>query len=80
MARSSDEIVAALSEEDRALIAQRIADADRKLERLSKQDAAVVTGLARSLTAPHGDDARRAVRQIEKFIKETVKQELKNKQ
>ena len=80
MARSSDEIVDALSEEDRVLIAQRIAEADRKLERLRKQDAAVVTGLARSLTAPHGDDARRAVRQIEKFIKEIVKQELNNKQ
>jgi len=57
-----------------------MAEADRKLERLRKQDAAVVTGLARSLTAPHGDDARRAVRQIEKFIKEIVKQELNNKQ
>jgi hypothetical protein len=80
MARSSDEIVAAPSEEDRVLIAQRIAEADRKLERLRRQDAAVVASLARSLTIPHGDDARRAVRQIEKFIKEIVKQELNNKQ
>jgi len=71
-----DEIVAELSEADRVLVAERMAAADRKLELLRRQDAAVVTGLARSLTTPHGDDVRRAVRQIEKFIKAIVKEEL----
>ena len=46
MARSSAEIVAQLSEEDRVFIAERMAQADRKLERLRKRDA----GIAEKLT------------------------------
>ena len=71
-------IVERLSEADRVLVAEKLVELDRKLEQLRKQDAALVAGLARSLTAPRGDDdAHRAVREIEKFIRDIVRQELK---
>ena len=74
---SISDIVNRLSESDRVFVAETMAELDRKLELMRRQDAVVVEGLARSLTAPHhGDDVRRAVLKIEKFIRDIVKQEL----
>ena len=53
MARRSAEIIESLSEADRVLVAEKIAEADRKLERLRKQDSAIADSRDAEIDAAH---------------------------
>jgi len=64
MARSFDEIAAGLSESDRARVAEKIAELDRKIEHQQKFDAAVVDSLLRILRSRLGKELRSRLKEI----------------
>jgi hypothetical protein len=66
MSAKIDEIVKSLPEADRVLVANKLLELDRKLERLLKHDAAVVDSLVRVLQSRNPQSAR--LRQLLKDI------------
>jgi hypothetical protein len=63
---SSAEIIARLSEAERAMLAERIARIERALDRRSKADADLIDGLRRILQSPNPQAQR--LRQLLKEI------------
>jgi hypothetical protein len=68
MARRIDEIVESLSEPDRVLVAEKMAELDRKLEQRRTFDAAIVDSLTRILESPNPQAKR-----LRQLIKEIAK-------
>jgi hypothetical protein len=64
MARSTAEIIATLSESDRVLVAEKMAELDRKIDDQRKFDAAIVDSLIRILKSPLGKTLREKIKEI----------------
>ena len=64
MTRSTAEIIASLSESDRSLVAEKMAELDRKLEERRRFDSAVVDSLLRALKGPLGKTLRDKIKEI----------------
>jgi hypothetical protein len=64
MTRSVAEIVESLSEPDRVLVAEKLAELDRKIEQQRKFDTAVADSLMRILKSALGKSLRDRIKEV----------------